>query len=89
MNVTVDSESASSPTYTLTDFITWINTSGAVVSWTNNSSAVVGWSGSRGYVLYKNDAQQYGKYLGMTVQSNSAAFVINGFEFEHELRVRF
>ena len=89
MNVTVDSESGSSPTYTLTDFISWVNSAGATVTWLNNSSALVGWSGSRGYVLYKNDAQQYGKYLGMTVQSNSAAFVINGFEFEHELRVRF
>jgi len=89
MLVTVDSESGSSPTYTLTDYVYWVNNFGTTIPWINNSLATVAWNGSAGYVLYKNDAQQYGKYLGMTVQSNSAAFVINGFEFEHELRVRF
>jgi hypothetical protein len=89
MSVTIDSESGSSPAYTLTDYVFWVNNSGTVIPWTNNALATVAWNGSAGYVLYKNDAQQYGKYLGMTVQSNSAAFVINGFEFEHELRVRF
>jgi hypothetical protein len=89
MSVTVDSESGSSPTYTLTDYTNWTNNFGSVVAWLNNSSAEVGWYSSQGYVLYKNDAQQYGKYLGMTIQSNNGQFVINGFEFEHELRVRF
>ncbi len=89
MLVTVDSESGSSPTYTLTDYVFWVNNFGTTIPWINNSLATVAWNGSAGYVLYKNDAQQYGKYLGMTVQSNSAGFVINGFEFEHELRVRF
>jgi len=43
-----------------------------------------------GYTLYKSDAQQYGKYLGMTIQSsNEPGFTYNGFEFEHELRTRF
>jgi len=27
--------------------------------------------------------------LGLTMTSNSAGFVVNTFEFEHELRVRF
>lgn len=89
MYATVDSESGSSPTYTLTDYINWINNYGTQIPWINNSLQTVSWNGSAGYVLYKNDAQQYGKYLGITVQSNSASFIINGFEFEHELRVRF
>lgn len=88
-NVTVDSESGSSPAYTLSNQIKWTNTSGAVISWTNNASTVIIWVSSQGYVLYKSDAEQYGKYLGLTQTSNSAGFVVNTFEFEHELRVRF
>jgi hypothetical protein len=39
--------------------------------------------------LYKSDAQQYGKYLGLTMTSTDSGFTINTIEFEHELRVRF
>jgi len=51
--------------------------------------ATIGWLTTSGYALYKSDAQQYGKYLGLTMTSNDPAFTINTFEFEHELRVRF
>lgn len=86
--VTVDSENRSSPVYTLTSLIPWISTSGATIPWTSSSGATIGWS-STGYNLFKTDAQQYGKYLGMTVQSTSPGYTINGFEYEHELRARF
>lgn len=86
--VTVDNENRSSPVYNLTSLIPWINNSGGVIPWTNNIGATIGWS-STGYNLYKTDAQQYGKYLGMTVQSSSPGYTINGFEYEHELRARF
>ena len=89
LNVTVDSEYGSSPTYTLTNNVTWYNNLGATISWINNSSAVILWVVSNGYALYKSDAQQYGKYLGMTITSTDPAFVLNTIEFEHELRVRF
>ena len=88
-NVTVDSESGSSPTYVLNNSVTWYNNSGATITWKNNSSATIGWLTSNGYALYKSDAQQYGKYLGLTMTSTDPAFVVNTFEFEHELRVRF
>jgi hypothetical protein len=89
-NVTVDSESASSPVYSLTNTgIDWINNNGDVVTWTNNFSQIIPWVTSKGYNLYKSDAQQYGKYLGLTITSNNAAFIVNTIEFEHELRVRF
>jgi hypothetical protein len=87
--VTVDSESGSSPTYTLDNAVTWYNNSFTTITWKNNSNATIGWLISNGYALYKSDAQQYGKYLGLTITSNSAGFVYNTFEFEHELRVRF
>jgi len=87
--VTVDSESGSSPTYTLNNAVVWFNNVGTTLTWVNNSSQTIGWLTSSGYALYKSDAQQYGKYLGLTMTSNSAGFVLNTIEFEHELRVRF
>lgn len=122
LSVTVDSETASSPPYTLYGYSpTWYNSSGTTIpwydlqsptltswSWSNSSGVVVGWSnvssstigwgnqiltipwlGLSSYFLYKSDAQQYGKYLGLTVTSTSPNFVLSTFEFEHELRVRF
>jgi len=88
-NVTVDSESGSSPTYVLNNSVTWYNNLGTTITWLNNSSATIGWLTSNGYALYKSDAQQYGKYLGLTMTSTDPGFVVNTFEFEHELRVRF
>jgi hypothetical protein len=89
LDVTIDSENGSSPVYTLQNFITWINNSNQTIAWTNNSSTVISWLGGTGYTLYKSDAMQWGKYLGLTQTSNSAGFVVNTYEFEHELRVRF
>ena len=89
ITVTVDSETGSSTPVLLGQLVTWINNVSNVISWVNNSSAVISWYGGGGYTLYKTDAKQWGKYLGMTVTSTGANFVINGFEYEHELRVRF
>jgi hypothetical protein len=86
---TIDSEQSSSPPYTLGNYVNWINNFGIAVPWINNSAATIQWIGGQGYVLYKTDAQQWGKYLGMTVTSNSTGMVIHGFDYEHELRVRF
>ena len=89
-NITVDSEAGSSPVYSLTNSgINWFNNSGVVIPWVNNLSAQIGWLQSSGYFLYKSDAQQYGKYLGLTLTSSDPNFVVSTFELEHELRVRF
>ena len=90
ITVSVDSETGSSPSVELGQTVTWINNFSATIPWINNSSTVISWTtGSTGYTLYKTDAKQYGKYLGMTVTSTNAGVVYNGFEYEHELRVRF
>jgi hypothetical protein len=89
LNVTVDSEAGSSPVYSLDNSVTFYNNSYTTIPLKNNSNATIGCLTSNGYALYKSDAQQYGKYLGLTITSNSAGFVYNTFEFEHELRVRF
>jgi len=87
--VTVDSESGSSPSYFLSNNVTWVNIVGTTIPWVNNSSTAIAWTTASGYALYKSDAQQYGKYLGLTMTSSDPAFVVNTIEFEHELRVRF
>ena len=90
ITVSVDSETGSSPSVELGQTVTWINNFSAPIPWINNSSTIINWTtGSTGYTLYKTDAKQYGKYLGMTVTSTNAGVVYNGFEYEHELRVRF
>jgi hypothetical protein len=90
LSVTVDSETGSSPVYTLENSnVNWINNQNQVIPWTNNLNQTIGWLLSSGYFLYKSDAQQYGKYLGLTLTSNAPAFTVNTFEMEHELRVRF
>jgi hypothetical protein len=89
LTVTVDSETGQSTPVLLGELISWINNLSNVITWVNNSSATIGWFGGGGYTLYKTDARQWGKYLGMTVTSTGPNFVINGFEYEHELRVRF
>ena len=88
-NITVDSEQGSSPIYTLANSVQWLNNLGNTIPWVNNSSVQIAWLYTNGYYLYKSDAQQYGKYLGLTLTSSDPNFVVSTFEFEHELRVRF
>jgi len=89
--ISVDNEQGIGATgaYTIDNSVVWINNYYQPVTWQNNSLQTVGWESSYGYALYKSDAQQYGKYLGLTINSNSAGYTVNTFEFEHELRVRF
>ena len=88
INATVDNENRSSAPITLSSYVNWYNLNNQTIPWTNNSSIAIAWINS-GYFLYKSDAQQYGKYLGMTLTSNNAGFIYSGMNFEHELRARY
>jgi hypothetical protein len=88
-NVTVDSETNTSPVYVMSNVIYWTNNSGTTIGWLNSLSQITGWTGGSGYQLYKSDAQQYGKYLGLTITSTSPSYTLNTLEMEHELRARF
>ena len=88
-NVTVDSEQGSSPPYQVGNEVLWLNNLNISIPWINNVGTVIYWVYANGYVLYRSDAQQWGKYIGLTMTSNSANWVVNTFEFEHELRARF
>jgi hypothetical protein len=93
MNTFIDSENDRSPVIVLSNSVLWLNNNFENVEWTNNSLQNVFWvadgSQTSGYFLYKSDAKMYGKYLGVTINTNSTPFTINGFQFEHELRARF
>ena len=92
ISVTVDSESNVSPVYTFTNYAVWQNIYNLTVPWINNSTTQINWIetvGTTGYDLYKSDAQQYGKYLGLTITSTTPAFTYNTLEMEYELRARF
>ena len=89
VNATIDSESGTSVNYVLSNNQTWINDFNVTIDWTNNLTGIIPWVSGTGYTLYKTDAQQYGKYLGLTLQSSNPNSTYNGFEFEYESRVRF
>jgi len=85
---TIDSETSSNPVALNVGYLSWVNNAGTTIPWTNNSSAVINWTNT-GYLLYKADAQQYGKYLGLTITASNALFTLNTLELEYELRARF
>ena len=91
VTITVDSEQNSSPSYAVAGSgISWVNNSGATVTWVNSSNVIVAWNQTgSSYWLYKSDAAQWGKYIGLTIQTNQPQFIVNTIEFEHELRTRF
>jgi len=90
-NVTVDSETNTSPIYVISNYVSWTNNVGDTIGWTNSVIPVstITWTGGSGYQLYKSDAQQYGKYLGLTITSSSPSYTLNTMEMEYEQRVRF
>jgi hypothetical protein len=85
---TIDSEVKSNSVALNVGYLSWVNNAGATISWTNSSSTIINWY-NPGYLLYKADAQQYGKYLGLTMTSSNALFTLNTLELEYELRARF
>ena len=89
ISATVDSEYQSSPPYMLaSNNIYWVNNYGNAIPWQNNTSQTILWL-NQGYQLYKSDAQQWGKYIGLTITSNSPGYVLSTVELEYELRARF
>jgi hypothetical protein len=86
--VTIDNETRSNQTSIGVGYGTWTNVFGNTIAWTNNSGAIINWF-NNGYTLYKSDAQQYGKYLGLTITASNALFTLNTLELEYELRARF
>jgi hypothetical protein len=90
--VTVDSENATSPSVTLSNFtyVNWKNNSSIIVSWINSSAQTVLWgNGTNGYYLYRYDAEMWGKYISLTVTSSSPNWTMTGIQFETEQRARF
>ena len=92
INVSVDSESASSEYQKLYNLqpITWVNNVRNAVFWENNLTDIVTWGQIiNGYYLYRYDAQQWGKYIGLTIVSTSPNFIVSGIQYQTELRASF
>jgi hypothetical protein len=92
LTITVDNENRSSPSTTVYNYnvVTWTNSSGTTIPWTNSAGTIIGWVDAVvGYYLYRYDAQQWGKYIGLTITSTSPNFIISGVQYETTLRARF
>jgi hypothetical protein len=88
LSATIDNEVKSSLTGIDITYVTWTNSVGSTIPWTNSSGTTISWY-NNGYTLYKSDAQQYGKYLGLTITASNALFTLNTLELEYEMRARF
>jgi hypothetical protein len=86
---TIDAETRQSPPYAFDTVISWINNFNQIVGWHNNVGTTIYWVGGFGYQLLMTDAQQNGKYIGLTITSNSAQFTLNTVEYELEYGARF
>jgi hypothetical protein len=60
----------------LENVVEWVNALGNVVQWSNGVGAVVAWTGG-GYVLNMQDGSNFGKYLGITMSSNSVTGTVS------------
>ncbi len=65
-----------------------INVPAAITTWMNNAGALVSWfSGS--YILYNGVAPgTFGKYVGLTVNSNGCIYQLNALDMDYKLRAR-
>lgn len=90
--VTVDNPTNSTNTYTFQNDIPWVNNLGTIIPWVNSSNNIIPWAGGiSGYQLYNSigdQVGQWGKYVGLTMTSNTANLVYNTFAMEAELRAR-
>ena len=92
IDVSVDSENSSSQYQTLYNSkpITWENNVRNAVAWSNYLDYTVTWGQIiNGYYLYRYDAQQWGKYIGLTIASTSPNFIVSGIQYQTELRASF
>jgi len=88
MQITIDSESSSTGVnLSGNNTQTWVNNSNIVVSWVNNSNQIVPWVVT-GYVWFRGDVSNYGKYAGMTITTSAPAVELNAAQLQYELRAR-
>lgn len=84
LSATVDTENGSTPvSFTASNVVTWINNSLQTVAWVNNGAQTVMWLG-QGFQFLAADVEQYGRYFGLTIASNSPNFNYNGLMSQYE-----
>lgn len=88
ISITVDSElSSSSPVANGSSTTTWVNNLSNAVTWINNVSATVTWL-ANGFLWFRGDASNFGKYAGLTISSTVQQMTINAMQMQYELRAR-
>lgn len=77
-NITIDNEFRSStPAFIGSNQIIFTTNAGKPVTFTNSASIVINWTVA-GYLLTKSDVDlNGGKYIGMTITSNSPGLIVN------------
>ena len=63
------------------EIIQWVNNSGQIVQWVNNAGAIVQWVQS-GYTFQGVNADTFGKYLGVTISSNTPGRIYQGLHLQ-------
>ena len=88
VSITVDSElSSSAATLTGSSTVTWSNNAGSIVTWQNNALSAVTWVAS-GYIWFRGDVSNIGKYAGLTVGTSVPALTLSAAQLQYELRAR-
>lgn len=62
----------------------WINTAGTLGQWQNTALTLGDWVAA-GFQFYAGDAEQFGRYLGYTITSNSPAYKLLGVMTQYEM----
>jgi hypothetical protein len=90
LNVVVDNETqVSNPatSFSTNNVVSWINNTATVVLWTNNGAQIVNWTAS-GYAFLMSNVENVGKYLGLTMTSTSAGYILNASMIDYKLGAR-
>ena len=86
--LTIDTETNSNTfNFGSQNLISWSNNIGNIIAWQNNLTNIVGWLAS-GFTYIMQDVTNYGKYLGLTLTSNTPQYQTNALMLEFEDRAR-
>lgn len=85
LTVTLDTEQSSiAAVLTGQNSGQWVNTIGTLGQWQNTALTLGDWIAA-GFQFYAGNAEQYGRYLGYTITSNSPAYKMLGIMTQYEM----
>ena len=85
-NISIETETKTQSYAALSATVmTWYNNSNIPIVWKNNLSQVITWLAT-GYVFFRQDVNNVGNYIGVTVTSSSPGVTYSGIHLQYELR---